>query len=357
MSIFELLNDWFETDVLKGTLGASGITGLAQGPRSTGTALHFLHQHVGAPVGSFRANGLVRGGMGKLAEALAGAAKVRGAEIRTGAAVGNVIVKDGRATGVALSSGEEIKARSIVSSADPKRTFFELVDPLNFGPGFLNHAHNIKMRGSVARVNLALGELPNFTALQGNGAHPLVEFSAGLRGTISISPDLDYLEYACDDAKYGRLSAKPYLECVIPSLADPSRAPEGKHVMSIWVQFAPYHLKERNWGEMRDRLGDLVVDTLAEYAPNIKGAILHQQVITPLDLEREYGLTEGNVHHGEMMLEHLFFMRPVPGWAQYRAPLAGVYLCGAGTHPGGGLTGRSGYNAAREILAEVRRGR
>ncbi|HLB49201.1 MAG TPA: NAD(P)/FAD-dependent oxidoreductase [Anaerolineales bacterium] len=357
MSIFELLNDWFETDVLKGTLGAAGITGLTQGPRATGTGLLFLHNCVGAPNGVFRANGLVRGGIGSLSNALANAAKGFGAEIRLGAEVAQVIVKDDRAVGVALSTGEELSAKRVVSSVDPRCTFFNLVDPACIGPEFVRDVRNIKMRGSVAKVNLALGELPNFTALSGNGAHPSAELRASLRGTISISPNLDYLERAHDDAKYGRISQKPYLEAVIPSLTDPTRAPEGKHIMSVWVQYAPYRLREGNWAEMKERLGDVVVDTLADYAPNLKNAIIHRQVLTPADLENEYGLTEGNVSHGEMMLEHLFFMRPVGGWAQYRTPIAGLYLCGAGTHPGGGITGRPGHNAAREIMSDVRRAR
>jgi len=348
ISVFELLNDWFETDVLKGTLGAMGISGLTQGPRATGTGLLFLHNCVSAPAGVFRANGLVRGGIGKLAESLARAAKSFGAEIRTGAEAAQIIVKGERAVGVALSTGEEIAAKRIVSSLDPKRTFFGLLDPMLLGPDFVRGVRNIKMRGAAAKVNLALAELPNFTAVAGSGAH--------LRGTISISPDLNYLERAHDDAKYGRASQKPYLEAVIPSLTDPSRAPEGKHTMSVWAQYAPYHLRG-DWAGAKEQLGDAVVNTLAEYAPNLKNAILHRQVLTPVDLENEYGLSEGNVSHGEMMLEHLFFMRPVGGWAQYRAPIDGLYLCGAGAHPGAGIHGRPGQNAAREILSDVKRAR
>jgi phytoene dehydrogenase-like protein len=347
MSIHELLNDWFETDLLKGTLGVQGVLGLKQGPRATGTGLVFLHNQVGGPAGSFRANGLVRGGVGRLGEALSTAAKGFGVEIRTGAEVKQVMVNYGRAVAVALANGDQMSARLIVSSVDPRRTFFNLVDPLNLDPEFANQANTIKFRGTVAKVNLALGELPNFTALQDNGA--------SLRGTISISPTLDYLERAYDDAKYGRISQKPFLECVIPTLTDPSRAPEGKQVMSVWVQHAPYALRESNWAEQKEALGDLVVNTLAEYAPNIKSAIIHRQVLTPVDLENEWGLTEGNVNHGEMMLEHLFFMRPVANWAQYRTPIMGLYLCGAGTHPGGGLHARPGYLAAKEILADARK--
>jgi phytoene dehydrogenase-like protein len=345
MSVYELMNDWFESEPLKATLAVQGLLGLKQGPRATGTGVLFLHNQVGAPGGSFRAHSLVKGGLGQLGQALAGAAKTHGVEIRTNTEVKQVTVKDGRATAVVLSNGDELSANLIVSSVDPRRTFFNLIDPMNLGTEFANHAHNIKLRGTVAKVNLALSELPNF-----GGAT-----QDDLRATISIAPNLDYLDHAYDDAKYGRLSQKPFLECVIPTLTDPSRAPEGKHVMSVWVQHAPYQLREGNWNDLKNSLGDLVVNTLADYAPNLKGSILHRQVLTPLDLENEWGLTEGNVNHGEMMLEHLFFMRPVANWAQYRTPLTGLYLCGAGTHPGGGLHGRPGYLAAKEILNDARK--
>ncbi|MEK7787684.1 MAG: NAD(P)/FAD-dependent oxidoreductase [Chloroflexota bacterium] len=342
MSVAELLSDWFEGEALKGTLAASGITSLHQGPRAAGTGYGFLHHHVGCKEGSFRPTAFVRGGMGKLAEALASAAKASGAEIRTNAAVAHVIVKNDRATGVALANGEEISARMVISSADPCNTFLNLNDPFNFDPSFLQNVRNIQFRGVVAKVNLALDKLPGFTALHGD--HAL------LRGSISISPSLNYLEKAYDAAKYGEFSQRPYLEVVIPSLLDPSRAPEGKHVMSVWVQYAAYHLKG-GWNEaQREALGNTVVNTLAEYAPNLPSVILHRQVLTPLDLEETYGLTEGNPYHGDMTLNQLFFMRPVPGWSQYRTPLGGLYLCGSGTHPGGGLPGAAGRNAAKEIL-------
>lgn len=348
MPVAELLNDWFETDALKGTLGAGGVTGIFQGPRASGTAYVLLHQLAGAN-GVFRAAATALGGVGGIAGALAAAAQAHGAEIRTGAEVAQVIVKDGRATGVALRSGEEFGARRIASNADPARTFLGLVAPLELEPEFVRAVRNIKFRGACAKVNLALGMLPKFTALPADGA------AAHLRGAISISPSLDYLEHAYDDAKYGNYSQKPYLEIVIPSLADPSLAPAGKHVMSILVQYAPYRLKEGTWNDKREALGDAVVETLAAYAPDIKSAILHRQVLTPMDLEATYGLTEGNMYHGELTLDQLFFMRPVPGWAKYRTPIEGLYLCGAGAHPGGGVTGAPGRNAAREILKDVKR--
>jgi phytoene dehydrogenase-like protein len=345
MTTVELLDEWFESDLLKGTLGAVGITGLFQGPMAAGTALLFLHHHVGAKQGVLRATLRVRGGMGGLSRALESTARSAGVEIRTSAWVERIVAEAGVATGVVLVDGEEIAGRRIVSNADPSRTFCGLLDPFNLDPDFMRRVRNIKFKGARARVNLALGQLPDFSCLPGDGPH--------LRGLISVSPSLEYLERAFDDAKYGEPSREPYLEAVIPSLTDPSLAPAGKHVMSIVVQYAPYHLKDGVWDEARrEALGDRVVKTLAAYAPNLESAILHRQVLTPLDLEAVLGLTEGNIYHGEMTLDQLFFMRPVPGWARYRSPVEGLYLCGAGTHPGGGVTGVPGYNAAREILRD-----
>jgi phytoene dehydrogenase-like protein len=282
--------------------------------------------------------------MGSVAGALARAAERHGAEIRTSAPVAHILVKNERAAGVVLESGEEIEADAVTSAVDPKRTFLKLVEPVHLDPEFVLQVSRIRMRGSSGKVNLALDALPNFTALPGEGPH--------LRGAISISPSIDYLERAYDDAKYGNFSRRPYLDIVIPSTIDPTMAPPGKHVMSIFVQYAPYHLKEGSWPELKEKFGDNVIDTLAEYAPNIKNIILHRQVVTPWDLEREYGLTEGNIFHGELALDQLFFMRPVPGWARYRTPIAGLYLCAAGTHPGGGVMGASGRLAALELLKD-----
>jgi phytoene dehydrogenase-like protein len=350
MSVYELLTDWFESKALQGTLGVQGVLAIKQGPRATGTGLLFLHNQVGAPIGAFRANGLVKGGMGKLGQILAGAAKGFGADVRTNAEVVKVIIKNGQANAVVLANGDEISARFVVSSLDPRRTLFQLVDPTVLSPEFAGHVHNIKMRGTVAKVNLALGELPRFSSAPDTAAANEL-----LSGTISISPDLDYLERAYDDAKYGRVSQRPFLECVIPSINDSTRAPQGQHVMSVWVQHAPYQLRDGEWAERRDQLGDLVVNLLTEYAPNLKGAVIHRQVLTPVDIEQEWGPTEGNLNHGEMMLEHLFFMRPVANWAQYRTPINGLYLCGAGTHPGGGIHGRPGYLSAKAVLSDARR--
>lgn len=346
MTAAELLDEWFETDVLKGVLGGVGISGMNQGPMAPGTGYMFLHHHVGLADGALRPLDRVQGGTGAMSEALRRFAESRGAEIRTGIEVERITVADGRATGVALANGDELRASRVISNADPRRTFLELVDPIALDPGFTRQVRNIRFRGACAKVNLALGELPRFSSGPEGKVH--------LRGAISISPSLDYLERAYDDAKYGALSQEPYLEVVIPTLTDPTLAPAGQHVMSILVQYAPYHLKEGSWTDgSGEELGDRVIKALARYAPNIEGAILHRQVLTPLDLESVFGLTEANIYHGEMTLDQLFFMRPVPGWARYRTPITGLYLCGAGTHPGGGVTGRPGYNAAHQILRDA----
>ncbi len=339
MSVYELLNDWFETEALKGAIGAGGITNIRQGPRASGTALVLLHHLVGA--GAVRAIHTARGGIGCVAQALAEAAKQHGVEIRLNADVIKIVVKNDRAAGVALASGEEIEARCIVSSADVRRTFFDWIGPEYLDTSFLRALQAIKYRGARAKVNLALSELPKF-----DGAD-----ESTLRGVISISPSLDYLEHAYDDAKYGRVSSQPYLEATIPSLNDPTLAPPGQHVMSIWMQYAPYRLRDSAWNDaQREALGDLVVNTLAAYAPNLPSSILSCQVLTPVDLENRFDAPEGNLYQGELTLDQVLFMRPVPGWAQYRTPIEGLYLCGAATHPGGGSVGAAGYIAAREIL-------
>ncbi len=346
MSSADYLDEWFETEVLKATMSASGIIGTFMGPRSPGTAYVLLHHYMGELDGSFRSWGFARGGMGSISRVIADAAHHFGAEIRTRAAVDHVLVKNGRAHGVVLASGEEVDARVIVSSVDPKRTFLKMIDARQLPADFVHQIRNFKIRGSSGKVNLALDALPNFTALPGNGPH--------LAGAISISPSVEYLERAYDDAKYGNYSRRPYLDIIIPSMLDPSMAPPGKHVMSIFVQYAPYHLKDGEWPARREEFGDNVIDTLSEYAPNLKGIILHRQVVTPWDLEQEFGLTEGNIFQGELTLDQLFFLRPVAGWGQYRTPIKNLYMCGAGTHPGGGVMAASGRLAAREILKDWR---
>jgi phytoene dehydrogenase-like protein len=350
MSVGELLDDWFETDILKGALGACGVTGILQGPRSGGTAFVLLHHQVGRPVGAFRTPTAIRGGVGTLSTALAAAARSFGADVRTDAEVVRVRVDGGRAHSVILRNGDEITARRVVSSADPRRTFLQLCDPARLDPVFVRSVRNIRYRGAWAKVNLALDRLPTFSALRGEGSE------VALRGVISISPSLTYLERAYDAAKYGRVSEHPVLEVRIPSLADPTLAPEGKHVMSIEVQYAPYHLRGAEWTDgARDALGDRVIDTLAAYAPGLAASILHRQVLTPRDLESVFSLTEGHAYHGELTLDQILFMRPVAGWSRYRTPIRDLYLCGAGTHPGGGIAGAAGANAARAILKEGKR--
>ena len=346
MSAVDFLDQWFETDVLKATMSASGIIGTFLGVRSPGTAYVLLHHYMGEIDGAFRSWGFARGGTGAISNAIAAAAREAGAEIRLEAPVAKILVAGNRATGVVLANGDEIQAPIVCSSVDPRLTFFGMVGEDRFDDEFVEDIRRYKFRGSSGKVNLALDALPDFRSLPGPGAH--------LRGAISISPSVDYMERAYDDAKYGRFSRRPYIDIVIPSLTDPSVAPPGKHVMSCFVQYAPYHLKDGNWDEKREAFGDTVIDTIAEHAPNLKNIILHRQVLTPLDLEREFALSEGNIFQGELSLEQLFFLRPAPRWAQYRTPIESLYLCGSATHPGGGIMGAPGRNAAMKILADLR---
>jgi phytoene dehydrogenase-like protein len=346
MSSADYLGEWFEFDPLKATKSASGIIGTFLGPRSPGSAYVLLHHYMGELDGAFRAWGFQKGGTGAISDAIAGAARAMGATVRTDASVAQVIVKNGRATGVALSTGEEIAASIVVSGLDPRLTFTRLVDPKELPGDLVEGIRRYKFRGSSGKVNLALSGLPDLTCLPGNGPH--------LRGAISISPSVDYLERAYDDAKYGEFSRHPYMDVVIPSMIDPGMAPPGQHVMSIFVQYAPYNVTG-GWTEAkREAFGDAVVATLARYAPNLPSLILHRQVLTPHDIEQITGLTEGNIFQGELALQQLFFLRPVPRWAKYRTPIAGYWQCGAGTHPGGGIMGASGRLAALEILGAAR---
>jgi len=347
MSAADFLDQWFETDVLKATMSASGIIGTFLGVRSPGTAYVLLHHYMGEIDGAFRSWGLVRGGTGAISNAIANAAREAGVEIRTEAPIARIIVEGGQAKGVVLENGDEIRAKIVSSSVDPRLTFMKMVGAENLHPDFVEDISRYKFRGSSGKVNLALDALPNFKCLPGDGPH--------LRGAVSISPSVEYMERAYDDAKYGRYSRRPYIDIVIPSLTDPSVAPPGKHVMSCFVQYAPYHLKEGTWDEKREEFGDTVVNTIAEYAPNLRDIILHRQVLTPLDIERRFGLSEGNIFQGELSLEQLFFLRPVPGWAQYRTPIRNLYMCGSATHPGGGIMGAPGLNAARKIMSDWKR--
>jgi phytoene dehydrogenase-like protein len=342
MSAVDFLDQWFETDVLKATMSASGIIGTFLGVRSPGTAYVLLHHYMGEIDGAFRSWGLARGGTGAISNAIASAAREAGVEIRTESPVAKILVRDNQVRGVVSSNGDEIETGYVASSVDPRLTFCRLLDEDLLPDSFMEGVARYKFRGSSGKVNFALEGLPDFTCLPGAGHH--------LRGAISISPGVDYMERAYDAAKYGRFSPRPYIDIVIPSLTDPSVAPPGKHVMSCFVQYAPYHLADGSWDDLKERFGDTVVDTIAEYAPNFRNLILHRQVVTPLDLERTWGLSEGNIFQGELSLEQLFFLRPVPGWASYTTPVRGLVMCGSATHPGGGIMGAPGRNAALAVL-------
>jgi phytoene dehydrogenase-like protein len=345
MSAIDFLDQWFETDVLKATMSASGIIGTFLGVRSPGTAYVLLHHYMGEIDGAFRAWGFARGGTGAISNAIGDAAREAGVEIRTLAAIAKIIVKDGKAKGVVLANGDEIFADTISSSVDPRLTFNKFIEAEHLPADFLEDINRFKYRGSSGKVNMALDGLPNFKCMPGPGPH--------LRGAMSISPSVEYMERAYDDAKYGNFSRRPYIDMVIPSLTDPSVAPPGKHVMSCFVQYAPYKLRPGlHWDTEKEAFGDTVVNTIAEYAPNIKDIILHRQVITPLDLEREWGLSEGNIFQGELSLEQLFFLRPAPGYARFRTPIQNLYMCGSATHPGGGIMGAPGRLAALEMLKD-----
>jgi len=347
MSAADFLDQWFETDCLKATMSASGIIGTFLGIRSPGTAYVLLHHYMGEIDGAFRSWGFSRGGTGGISNAIGSAARELGVEIRTEAPVAKILVKDGVAGGVVLENGEEIHASVVSSSVDPRLTFLNFIDSRELPGDFLDEVRLYKFRGSSGKVNLALDALPEFKALPGFGRH--------LRGAMSISPSMDYMERAYDQAKYGEFSRRPYIDMVIPTLTDPSVAPPGKHILSCFVQYAPYKLASGTWDEQREAFGNTVINTIAEYAPNIKNIIVGKQFITPLDIERTTGLSEGNIFQGELSLEQLFFLRPAAGWAKYRTPIKRLYMCGSATHPGGGIMGAPGRLAALEILKDVGR--
>ncbi len=344
----DYLDRWFETEPLKATMAASGIIGTFLGIRSPGTAYVLLHHYMGEIDGASRSWGFAQGGMGSVAEALASSARWFGAEIRTGAGVSRILTRNGRATGVVLEDGEEITGKRVASSLDPRLTFLRLLPEEDLPGSFVATIRRYRLRGSSGKVNLALDGLPDFTAMPGPGPH--------LQGAISISPDRETMDRAYDDAKYGKYSREPYLDVLIPSLIDPTLAPPGRHVMSIFVQYAPYALAEgaADWDNQRDAFGDAVIRTLAQYAPNLPDLILERQVLTPLDIERRTGLGEGNIFQGELGLDQLFFLRPAPGWAQFRTPLTGLFLCGSGAHPGGGVMGAPGKLAADAMIGRRR---
>jgi phytoene dehydrogenase-like protein len=341
----EILDDWFESDQLKLALATDGVIGTNGGPASPGTAYVLLHHVMGGVAGVRGLWGFVRGGMGALSEALRRSAEAAGAEVRTNADVANVEIRDGRAVGVALVNGDEYKARVVVSNADPKRTFLGLVGRACLPPEFVRQIEAYRCEGSSFKINLALGELPSYSALPGTMLGPQH------RGTTHICASMDALERAWDEAKHGAPSNEPLLEITIPTAYDSSLAPPGKHILSIFAQYAPYRLKGSAWdAATRSTFVGRVLATLEQYAPNIRGAIEHVHALSPLDLEEEYGLSGGNIFHGDLRLDQLFALRPVAGWARYATPIPGLFLCGSGTHPGGGVTGAPGHNAAKVLL-------
>src|SRR5579864_9755124 len=344
-SAAEFLDEWFESEQVKVTLATDGVIGANGGPRSPGTAYILLH-HVMGSVGGHRGLwGFVRGGMGAVSNAIADSARSRGAEIRTNARVEAILVENVLARGVAVEGGEELGAPVIASNLTPHSTFLDLIDTRELPPDFLDGIRKYRSEGTSCKINLALRGLPNFRALPGdNGPQH--------RATMHICPSMEYVERAWDDAKYGRPSQSPLLELTVPTLYDPSLAPPGKHIMGIFIQYAPYTLSEGHWDELREPFAYRVLDLIEEYAPGFRNLVIDKQVLTPFDLEHRFGLTGGNIFHGEMSLDQMFVMRPVAGCARYRTPIRGLYLCGSGTHPGGGVMGAPGHNAAREILKD-----
>lgn len=348
MAVADLVAEWFETETLRAAVAARGIFGAFAGPWSAGTSAGLLMQAAmdGKAIGT---STFARGGMGALTQALAKAAQSAGVSIRTGTDVERIDTKEDKAAKVVLKGGEEISARAIVSNADPRTTFLKLVDPVDLDPNFLLKIRNYRATGVSAKINLALSDLPRFAGVDE------AETKSKLSGRIHIGPDINYLERAFDAAKYGDYSPAPYMDITMPSLIEPALSPDGAHVMSVYVQYAPYTLKNGDWNSRREEFADNVLDILGGYAPGLKDLIVAQQVITPLDLEQTYGLSGGHIHHGEQSLDQFFTFRPIIGWAQYRTPINGLYLCGAGTHPGGGITGGSGANAAREIIKDLKK--
>ncbi len=343
MAVADLVGESFEHERVRAAVAADGIFGTRLGPWSAGSGLVLLLRAANVAGGS-PGSWFVRGGPGAIATALERVVQSGGGSIRTGAPVRQIVVKDGRARGIVLADGTEIAARAVVSGVDPKQTFLSLCDPTDLAPEFLWRMRNYRVHGTVAKINLALSGLPVFTGVD----------RLAMTGRIRIAPEIDYLEHAFDHSKYGRYSPEPYIELTIPSVLDPSLTTNGGHVLSAYVQFAPYTLRNGSWDEQRDQFARAAIDTIERQAPGLRSLIAAQQVITPLDLEREYGLTGGHIFHGELALDQLLTMRPLLGWGQYRTPLRDLFLCGSGTHPGTGLTGASGANAAREIMRALR---
>ncbi|MQA31831.1 MAG: NAD(P)-binding protein [Luteitalea sp.] len=350
MPVADFVGEWFESEPLRAVIAAGGLLGSFLGPRSAGsTAILLL---LAARAGHLIDPGWTcRGGIGAVADALAAAAREAGAELRTGVEVRHILVGDEGAHGVALATGEEIQARHVVSNVDPIRTLLGLIDPIHLAPDFLNAARNIRVRGAMAKVNFAVSALPRFAGLRGLGDN---DQAAAMSGCMRLAPDLDSIERAFDAAKYGRFSDRPWIELTIPSILDPALAPSGQHVVSAYVQFTPFELRESTWDAERDRLGTIVGREIDNYAPGFERSIVARQTITPHDLERQFGLTGGHIFHGELAIDQLLAARPLLGWSRYGTPIPNLYLCGSGVHPGTGLDGRTGALAAREILKTIR---
>ncbi len=342
-SAADLLDEWFESPEIKVTLATDGVIGANGGPRSAGTAYILMHHCMGGVAGKRGLWGFVKGGMGAVSEAIAASARSKGAEVRMNAPVRRVLVRDGRAYGVLLENGEELRADIVASNLDPKLTFLKLLEPKDLDPEFRAAIEHFRVEGTSLKMNLALDGLPDFLALPGT---PGPQHGA----TMHLCPSIDYVERAWDDAKYGRPSHNPLLEMTCPTIYDPELAPPGRHIMGIFLQYAPYTLRDARWDDIREPYGDRVLEVIGEYAPNIRDIVLERQVLSPLDLERRFGISGGNIFHGEMALDQMFVLRPAAGYARYRTPVRGLWLCGSGAHPGGGVMGAPGYNAAREIL-------
>ena len=350
-SLGEFLDRQYESEEIKTLFLANNVYGKHGGPYQPGSSLGLLFHLLSGGEHQLQGfNGHVIGGMGAIARALAGAARKRGVEIRTAAPVGRILARNGKVCGVALEDGTELRAGLVVSNADPKRTFLGLVEAGELPEEFREKIRGIKMAGPCAKVNLVLGEEPQFIGTP-EGSTP------GERTNYTLVRSLEFAERCYDLAKFGAIPEDLWVDCVVASNVDETLAPRGKHIMTCFVQYVPYQLKQGTWDENRELLGDRVVKKIGEFAPNVPNAILARHILTPIDLERTYGLTEGNIFHGDLTLEQLFFMRPVPGWAEYRSPIAGLYLCGAGAHPGGGVTGAPGHNAAKQVLRDFRRGK
>ncbi len=343
MSASDYLDEWFESPEVKVTLATDGVIGANGGPRSPGTAYILLHHCMGGVGGKRGLWGFVRGGMGAVSEAMASAAKQAGAEIRCATPVTRISVKENRAIGVTLKNGDELEAKQIASNLDPKRTFLKMLDTKTLDSEFVSSIQNFRCEGISAKINLAVKALPNFKALPGASA-------PHHKATMHICPSMDYVEKAWDDAKYGKPSERPMLEMTCPTLYDPSLAPAGRHIIGIFLQYAPYTLRNGSWDDLRDPFFKRVLRIIDDYAPGFSGGIEHAELLTPVDLERRYSITGGNIFHGEMAIDQMFSLRPAARYANYKTPVENLFLCGSGAHPGGGVMGAPGYNAAMAML-------